>query len=163
MTAFHNTRLSRIYPKGSRVDSSNYEPQFCWNVGFQMVALNYQVENPFPPVPFILDCVFMWPTTRFLSILCSLCWCCLSLTRIGFHRQTLQMTGPTGRTNVFLRIMVPLATFLSQLKCCQPQLKDLTARNARKLRPKLRKSASPSFRVAISFVQVVKHKLSHLL
>lgn len=34
--------MSRIYPKGTRVDSSNYNPQPFWNVGCQMVALNYQ-------------------------------------------------------------------------------------------------------------------------
>lgn len=34
--------MSRIYPKGTRVDSSNYSPQPFWNVGCQMVALNYQ-------------------------------------------------------------------------------------------------------------------------
>lgn len=34
--------MSRIYPKGTRMDSSNYSPQPFWNVGCQMVALNYQ-------------------------------------------------------------------------------------------------------------------------
>lgn len=34
--------MSRIYPKGTRMDSSNYNPQPFWNVGCQMVALNYQ-------------------------------------------------------------------------------------------------------------------------
>lgn len=34
--------MSRIYPKGTRIDSSNYSPQLFWNVGCQMVALNYQ-------------------------------------------------------------------------------------------------------------------------
>ena len=32
----------RIYPKGTRVDSSNYQPQVFWNVGCQMVSLNFQ-------------------------------------------------------------------------------------------------------------------------
>ena len=35
-------QLSRIYPKGTRVDSSNYMPQLFWNAGCQMVALNFQ-------------------------------------------------------------------------------------------------------------------------
>lgn len=34
--------LSRIYPKGSRINSSNYDPQPAWNVGAQLVALNFQ-------------------------------------------------------------------------------------------------------------------------
>ena len=33
---------ARIYPRGTRVDSSNYQPQVFWNVGCQMVSLNFQ-------------------------------------------------------------------------------------------------------------------------
>ncbi|XP_062501636.1 1-phosphatidylinositol 4,5-bisphosphate phosphodiesterase gamma-1-like isoform X2 [Corticium candelabrum] len=36
---------SRIYPKGSRVDSSNYDPTPMWNCGVQMCALNYQTPD----------------------------------------------------------------------------------------------------------------------
>ncbi|XP_056099516.1 1-phosphatidylinositol 4,5-bisphosphate phosphodiesterase beta-3 isoform X2 [Rhinichthys klamathensis goyatoka] len=39
---YNKKQLSRIYPKGTRVDSSNYMPQLFWNVGCQMVALNFQ-------------------------------------------------------------------------------------------------------------------------
>ena len=38
-------QLSRVYPKGSRVDSSNYDPQPMWNAGSQMVALNFQTAD----------------------------------------------------------------------------------------------------------------------
>ncbi|XP_041852277.1 1-phosphatidylinositol 4,5-bisphosphate phosphodiesterase zeta-1-like isoform X2 [Melanotaenia boesemani] len=39
----HNQRfLSRIYPAGTRPFSSNYNPQEFWNVGSQLVALNFQ-------------------------------------------------------------------------------------------------------------------------
>ncbi|XP_015136605.1 1-phosphatidylinositol 4,5-bisphosphate phosphodiesterase delta-1 isoform X2 [Gallus gallus] len=39
----HNIRhLSRIYPAGWRTDSSNYNPVDLWNVGCQIVALNFQ-------------------------------------------------------------------------------------------------------------------------
>nr|XP_033787632.1 1-phosphatidylinositol 4,5-bisphosphate phosphodiesterase delta-1 isoform X2 [Geotrypetes seraphini] len=39
----HNVRhLSRIYPAGWRTDSSNYNPLDMWNVGCQIVALNFQ-------------------------------------------------------------------------------------------------------------------------
>ncbi|XP_038575977.1 1-phosphatidylinositol 4,5-bisphosphate phosphodiesterase delta-4-like isoform X2 [Micropterus salmoides] len=42
----HNTRqLSRIYPSGLRTDSSNYNPQEMWNVGCQIVALNFQTAG----------------------------------------------------------------------------------------------------------------------
>lgn len=40
-------QFARIYPAGSRVDSSNYEPQPHWNAGCQMVALNYQTFGKF--------------------------------------------------------------------------------------------------------------------
>ncbi|KAK4035493.1 hypothetical protein OUZ56_027580 [Daphnia magna] len=37
-----NNQLVRIYPKGSRTDSSNYDPAQFWSSGCQIVALNYQ-------------------------------------------------------------------------------------------------------------------------
>jgi len=37
--------LARTYPKGGRVDSSNYNPVPFWNVGAQLVALNYQTSS----------------------------------------------------------------------------------------------------------------------
>ncbi|CAI9540028.1 unnamed protein product, partial [Staurois parvus] len=41
----HNTRqLTRIYPDGWRTDSSNYSPVDMWNVGCQIVALNFQTS-----------------------------------------------------------------------------------------------------------------------
>uniref|UniRef100_A0A8D2M9C7 Phosphoinositide phospholipase C n=1 Tax=Zonotrichia albicollis TaxID=44394 RepID=A0A8D2M9C7_ZONAL len=44
----HTTRfITRIYPKGSRMKSSNYNPQEFWNVGCQMVALNFQTPGPY--------------------------------------------------------------------------------------------------------------------
>ena len=39
------TLFSRIYPKGTRVDSSNYDPIPAWSTGNQMVALNYQTPG----------------------------------------------------------------------------------------------------------------------
>ncbi|XP_041817003.1 1-phosphatidylinositol 4,5-bisphosphate phosphodiesterase delta-1a isoform X1 [Chelmon rostratus] len=42
----HNMdKLSRIYPAGSRTDSSNYNPVPMWNVGCQIVALNFQTPS----------------------------------------------------------------------------------------------------------------------
>ncbi|KPI85078.1 phospholipase c-like protein [Leptomonas seymouri] len=38
-----NTRmLTRIYPRGTRIGSSNYNPSLAWSMGAQIVALNYQ-------------------------------------------------------------------------------------------------------------------------
>lgn len=42
---YHTVQLSRIYPKGQRIDSSNYQPVQFWNTGSQMVALNYQTPD----------------------------------------------------------------------------------------------------------------------
>jgi len=39
---FNTTNMSRCYPKGTRVNSGNYDPFIMWNCGSQMVALNYQ-------------------------------------------------------------------------------------------------------------------------
>ena len=33
---YNKTQLSRIYPAGGRVDSSNYNPQQAWNAGCQI-------------------------------------------------------------------------------------------------------------------------------
>uniref|UniRef100_A0A8C6LMD0 Phosphoinositide phospholipase C n=1 Tax=Nothobranchius furzeri TaxID=105023 RepID=A0A8C6LMD0_NOTFU len=35
-------KLSRVYPAGSRTNSSNYDPVPLWNAGCQIVALNFQ-------------------------------------------------------------------------------------------------------------------------
>lgn len=37
--------MSRTYPAGSRVDSSNYNPVVAWHVGSQLVALNFQSDD----------------------------------------------------------------------------------------------------------------------
>ena len=42
---YNKRQLSRIYPKGGRVDSSNYMPQIFWNAGCQMVSLNFQTPD----------------------------------------------------------------------------------------------------------------------
>ncbi|XP_068436391.1 1-phosphatidylinositol 4,5-bisphosphate phosphodiesterase beta-2 [Clinocottus analis] len=42
---YNKRQMSRIYPKGTRMDSSNYSPQPFWNVGCQLVALNYQTMD----------------------------------------------------------------------------------------------------------------------
>jgi phosphatidylinositol phospholipase C gamma-1 len=37
--------VTRIYPKGQRIDSSNYDPVTMWNCGCQLIALNYQTPD----------------------------------------------------------------------------------------------------------------------
>ncbi|CAG9864543.1 unnamed protein product [Phyllotreta striolata] len=42
---YHHYQFSRVYPKGQRIDSSNYNPINMWNCGSQMVALNFQTGD----------------------------------------------------------------------------------------------------------------------
>ena len=42
---YNRRNLSRIYPKGTRLFSSNFDPLPLWLVGCQMVALNYQSKD----------------------------------------------------------------------------------------------------------------------
>ncbi|XP_055309028.1 1-phosphatidylinositol 4,5-bisphosphate phosphodiesterase isoform X3 [Sitodiplosis mosellana] len=42
---YNKRQMSRIYPKGTRADSSNYMPQVFWNAGCQMVSLNFQSSD----------------------------------------------------------------------------------------------------------------------
>ncbi|XP_072810296.1 1-phosphatidylinositol 4,5-bisphosphate phosphodiesterase zeta-1 [Vicugna pacos] len=37
--------ITRVYPKATRADSSNFNPQEFWNIGCQMVALNFQTPG----------------------------------------------------------------------------------------------------------------------
>lgn len=39
---YNQVHMSRIYPKGTRVDSSNLDPWVAWSAGNHLVALNYQ-------------------------------------------------------------------------------------------------------------------------
>ncbi|XP_011845507.1 PREDICTED: 1-phosphatidylinositol 4,5-bisphosphate phosphodiesterase gamma-2 [Mandrillus leucophaeus] len=44
---YNQKGLTRVYPKGQRVDSSNYDPFRLWLCGSQMVALNFQTADKF--------------------------------------------------------------------------------------------------------------------
>ena len=47
---YNRRQLTRAYPKGTRLDSSNYDPQPAWSFGVQLCALNYQTPgNKIPP------------------------------------------------------------------------------------------------------------------
>jgi phosphatidylinositol phospholipase C delta len=44
----HNQRyMARVYPKGKRVDSSNFDPNIYWRRGVQMVAMNWQRHDQY--------------------------------------------------------------------------------------------------------------------
>lgn len=49
------SHIVRVYPKGARVDSSNYEPHLYWAAGAQVVALNWQTFGGFMNPGNILD------------------------------------------------------------------------------------------------------------
>jgi hypothetical protein len=42
---FNQSHMSRTYPAGSRIDSSNYLPILPWALGCQMVSLNFQTPD----------------------------------------------------------------------------------------------------------------------
>ncbi|KAF7239142.1 1-phosphatidylinositol 4,5-bisphosphate phosphodiesterase delta-3 [Varanus komodoensis] len=42
---YNAQHLSRIYPLGLKLNSSNYNPQEMWNAGCQLVALNFQTPG----------------------------------------------------------------------------------------------------------------------
>ena len=45
---YNKRQLSRVYPRGTRVDSSNFMPHVFWNAGCQLVALNFQTLGNLP-------------------------------------------------------------------------------------------------------------------
>lgn len=45
VNVYHKRYLSRTYPPGTNIDSSNYSPMPHWVAGVQMVALNYQTAG----------------------------------------------------------------------------------------------------------------------
>ena len=42
---YNQGHMTRTYPAGMRVDSSNYNPVLAWALGCQMVALNFQTND----------------------------------------------------------------------------------------------------------------------
>ncbi|KAL7450054.1 hypothetical protein ACHAWC_003094 [Mediolabrus comicus] len=42
---YNSTHMTRVYPSGGRLDSSNFNPVVHWAVSCQMVALNYQTDD----------------------------------------------------------------------------------------------------------------------
>ena len=42
---YNHTHMSRVFPSGKRIDSSNYSPIWGWATGCQMVALNFQTTD----------------------------------------------------------------------------------------------------------------------
>ena len=69
-------QFSRIYPKGARIDSSNYDPQPTWNCGSQLVALNYQTPGENMVLSHSIS-LPPFPSLRSLSLSLSLSVCLL--------------------------------------------------------------------------------------
>lgn len=42
---YNQTHMTRTYPAGTRLDSSNYNPVLAWSMGCQIVALNFQASD----------------------------------------------------------------------------------------------------------------------
>jgi phosphatidylinositol phospholipase C gamma-1 len=42
---YNRKQFSRVYPKGARIESSNYDPNPFWNLGCHFLALNYQTPD----------------------------------------------------------------------------------------------------------------------
>lgn len=61
---YNQRQLSRVYPRGQRLDSSNYDPLPMWLCGSQLVALNFQTPGRRPgrrPEPLLLGQLFHIP------------------------------------------------------------------------------------------------------
>lgn len=54
---YNKHQLSRVYPAGTRFDSSNFMPQVFWNAGCQLVALNYQTLGKCAVCFYKVNCV----------------------------------------------------------------------------------------------------------
>ena len=54
---YNKRQMSRVYPRGTRVDSSNFMPHVFWNAGCQLVALNFQTLGNSRLLYFPIDCV----------------------------------------------------------------------------------------------------------
>lgn len=102
-TRYNKSQLSRIYPKGTRVDSSNFMPQLFWNAGCQLVALNYQTIGKWPSTNDKMSHVVAdnLSVSLFLLVLqiypCNLTSSCLSTTDAAATDWSLSSWG--GRTN----------------------------------------------------------------
>ncbi len=42
---YSRRQMSRCYPNGTRIDSTNYDPTPMWCAGSQLVSLNYQTPG----------------------------------------------------------------------------------------------------------------------
>lgn len=61
LVTLSSQHIIRVYPKGQRFDSSNYDPMPMWICGCQLVALNYQTPGKFDYLFSVL--FFRWERT----------------------------------------------------------------------------------------------------
>ncbi|RZC26754.1 Phosphoinositide phospholipase C 2 isoform C [Glycine soja] len=85
---FTQRNILRVYPKGTRIDSSNYNPLIGWMHGAQMVAFNMQVSASC--IYFILFPIFCFPCLIFSvwQFLLLLCIFILSVHSFFFFEET---------------------------------------------------------------------------
>ena len=85
MLACTERQLVRTYPKGARIDSSNYYPIPFWNHGIHMVALNYQTPGEIHQLKhafYLSTCIYMCISIYLnLSIYLSIQMCACILIR----------------------------------------------------------------------------------
>jgi len=114
---YNRRQTSRIYPKGARMDSSNYMPFIYWNAGCQFVALNFQMlgtSNLYDDVRLVVERLKVVPCTNLLSYYCRCCRlreCCLS------RKNRLVMISIEENT-FLVAISLPLRFALPEKCCC---------------------------------------------
>ena len=54
---FTQRNILRVYPKGTRITSTNYNPLIGWVHGAQMVAFNMQVSTSSTPIVLFHFCI----------------------------------------------------------------------------------------------------------
>lgn len=65
---YNRLQLSRIYPRGQRLDSSNYDPLPMWLCGSQLVALNFQTPGAASSEPKRAYCILLPPALSLASL-----------------------------------------------------------------------------------------------
>ena len=116
---YNKRQFSRVYPKGARVDSSNFMPQIFWNAGCQLVALNFQTVD----LPMQLNQAKFEYNGN-----------CGYLLKPGFMRKTDKIFDPFAETPVDgviaaqckVQVMMSCSIYNLHLLCCDFLLTSLS-------------------------------------
>jgi phosphatidylinositol phospholipase C gamma-1 len=60
LVKINSKHFTRIYPKGQRIDSSNYDPSLMWFCGCQLAAINYQTAGQYHAIDMLLYYSYRW-------------------------------------------------------------------------------------------------------